>query len=96
MIGKITTPGVTKIPRITPNAPSQFAHATNQKISCSTPATATISVPSGRSIDLMCLVDQVGVLESELWGRVQNRDFSFCELGELGESCHDLIEFRWF
>ena len=47
-------------------------------------------MPSGRSIDLMCLVEQVSVLESELWGRVQNRDFSFCELGELGESSGEL------
>ena len=62
MIGKITTPGVRKISRITP---SQFAYATNQKISCSTPATAIISVTNGRSVCFITSPDK-GVLATNL------------------------------
>ena len=49
MIGKITTPGVRKIPMITPRPPSQFGYATNQKMYCSTPATSVIDTPTGRN-----------------------------------------------
>ena len=36
-------------PRIAPITPSQSAHATNQKIYCSTPATSVINTPTGRN-----------------------------------------------
>jgi len=36
-------------PRITPSTPSHLAHATNQKMYCSAPATSVINTPTGRN-----------------------------------------------